>query len=146
VLRTYAKRLTLLFVAVGLLIGGIFYSSPTRAQEYDCGTYSAGDYGEGECTDETTSLPTTETPTQTIDDPLDYPVTDTDGQPDSQTGSDTFPAPDSTQGTDQDTDTAKEGEQRADNSMLLWLGFGLLAILALILGIWLILRRRKDEE
>lgn len=127
-------------------MGGMVYSPAIRAQEYDCGTYSAGDYGEGECTDETTSSPTTETPTQTTDDLQDYPATDTEEQPDSQPDGDTPLTPDSTGGTDQGTDTAKEGELRTDNSMLLWLGLGLLAVLGLILGIWLILRRRKDDE
>jgi hypothetical protein len=132
-----SKRFSLLFVTVGLLVAGVFYSPSVQAQVYDCGTYSAGDYGEGECTDETT--PTTP---QTSDTPQDYPVTDGDNQPVTQPDDDAPLTPDSTQ----DTDTAREDDQRTDNGFLLWLGLGLLALLGLILGIWLVLRRRQHDD
>jgi hypothetical protein len=119
-------------------VAGLFYSPSVQAQEYDCGTYSAGDYGEGECTDETTPTPTTP---PTTSDPRDNPVTDGDDQPDTQPDGNAPLTPDSTQ----DMDTAREDDQRTDNSFLLWLGFGLLALLALIFGIWLVLRRRRDD-
>jgi hypothetical protein len=134
-----SKRFSLLFITIGLLVVGIFYGSSVQAQEYDCGTYSAGDYGEGECTDETTTTPTTP---PTTSDPRDNPVTDGDNQPDTQTDGDTPLISDS----GQEADVAREGEQRTDNSSLLWLGFGLLALLALIFGIWLVLRRRRDDD
>jgi hypothetical protein len=134
-----SKRFSLLFITVGLLVAGIFYGPSAQAQEYDCGTYSAGDYGEGECTDETTTTPT---PTPTTSDPRDNPVTDGDNQPDTQPGGDTPLTPDP----GPEVDVAREGEQRIDNSSLLWLGLGLLALLALIFGIWLVLRRRRDDD
>jgi sensor c-di-GMP phosphodiesterase-like protein len=129
-----SKRFFIFFITIGLLVAGIFYGPSVQAQVYDCGTYSAGDFGEGECTDETTTPQT--------NDPRDNPVTDGNNQPDTQPDGNTPLTPDSIQ----DTDIAREDEQRTDNSFLLWLGFGLLAILSLILGIWLMLRRKRGDQ
>lgn len=137
-LRRYKTFFLSLFLIIGLL-GAVIVPGPSaQAQQYDCGTYSAGDYGDGECDDE--GVPSSVTPSSNSSQGL--PVTDTTGpQPDNQTESDSQVTPDP----EQTTDTTASAERQADNSFLLWLILGLVVLGGLILVIWLITRRTKRD-
>jgi LPXTG-motif cell wall-anchored protein len=109
----------------------VFMSSPTNAQTYDCGTYSAGDYGEG-CTDEST------------------PAVQQTGLPTGQ-GVETDPAPiptsDTTNGDEaDDIRTQTEDSNPASDSSLCWWILVLAGLLILMgLAAFIYYRRRHNQ-